>query len=37
MPRVIVLQLYDRIPKTKVRFSRHNIYMRDGNTCQYCA
>ncbi len=22
--------------KTKVRFSRHNIYMRDGNTCQYC-
>jgi 5-methylcytosine-specific restriction endonuclease McrA len=36
IPRVIVLQLYDRIPKTKVRFSRHNIYMRDGNMCQYC-
>jgi hypothetical protein len=36
VPRVIVLQLYDRIPKTKVRFSRHNIYMRDGNMCQYC-
>jgi 5-methylcytosine-specific restriction endonuclease McrA len=36
VPRVIILQLYDRIPKTKVRFSRHNIYMRDGNTCQYC-
>ena len=36
IPRVIVLQLYDRIPKTKVRFSRHNIYMRDANTCQYC-
>jgi 5-methylcytosine-specific restriction endonuclease McrA len=36
IPRVIVLQIYDRIPKTKVRFSRHNIYMRDGNTCQYC-
>lgn len=36
VPRVIVLQIYDRIPKTKVRFSRHNIYMRDGNTCQYC-
>src|SRR6476659_8388775 len=35
VPRVIVLQLYDRIPRTKVRFSRHNIYMRDGNTCQY--
>ncbi len=37
VPRVIVLQLYDRMPKTKVRFSRHNIYMRDGSTCQYCA
>lgn len=36
VPRVIILQLYDRLPKTKVRFSRHNIYMRDGNTCQYC-
>ncbi len=36
VPRVIILQLYDRIPKTKVRFSRHNIYTRDANTCQYC-
>lgn len=36
VPRVIVLQIYDRLPRTRVRFSRHNIYMRDGNTCQYC-
>jgi len=36
VPRVIVLQIYDRLPRTKVRFSRHNIYLRDGNTCQYC-
>ena len=36
IPRVIVLQLYDRLPKTKVRFSRLNIYARDDNTCQYC-
>ena len=36
VPRVIVLQLYDRIPRSKVRFSRHNIYLRDSNTCQYC-
>jgi len=36
VPRVIMLQLYDRIPKAKVRFSRHNIYTRDSNTCQYC-
>jgi 5-methylcytosine-specific restriction endonuclease McrA len=36
VPRVIVLQVYDRIPRTKVRFSRLNIYARDNNTCQYC-
>src|SRR5215207_9976731 len=24
VPRVIILQLYDRIPRTKVRFSRYN-------------
>src|SRR4051812_20429976 len=36
IPRVIILQVYDRIPKTKVRFSRFNIYARDNNTCQYC-
>jgi 5-methylcytosine-specific restriction endonuclease McrA len=36
VPRVILLQVYERIPRAKVRFSRHNIYMRDANTCQYC-
>jgi len=36
IPRVIILQFYDRIPRTKVRFSRLNIYARDNNTCQYC-
>jgi len=36
IPRVIMLQLYDRLPRTKVRFSRLNIYSRDDNTCQYC-
>ena len=36
VPRVIILQLYDRIPRSKVRFSRYNIYLRDANTCQYC-
>ena len=36
VPRVILLQVYDRIPRAKVRFSRHNIYARDNNTCQYC-
>lgn len=36
VPRVIILQVYDRLPRTKVRFSRYNIYLRDSNTCQYC-
>ena len=36
IPRVIILQLYDRLPKQKIRFSRHNIYARDNTTCQYC-
>jgi 5-methylcytosine-specific restriction endonuclease McrA len=36
VPRVIILQVYDRLPRTKVRFSRYNIYLRDGNMCQYC-
>lgn len=36
VPRVILLSAFDRIPKRHVRFSRSNIYARDGNTCQYC-
>jgi 5-methylcytosine-specific restriction endonuclease McrA len=31
-----VLQVYDRFPRARVRFSRQNIYLRDGLTCQYC-
>ena len=37
VPRVVMLQIYDRLPTSKVRFSRLNIYARDDNTCQYCA
>jgi 5-methylcytosine-specific restriction endonuclease McrA len=36
VPRVVVLQAYDRMPRTQVRFSRQNIYLRDGFMCQYC-
>jgi 5-methylcytosine-specific restriction endonuclease McrA len=36
VPRVIVLMAYERMPKTRIRFSRFNIYARDENTCQYC-
>lgn len=36
IPRVIVLMLYDKLPKRHVSFSRKNIFERDKYTCQYC-
>ena len=36
VPRVIILSAYDRVPRRHVRFSRHNIYLRDGSVCQFC-
>jgi 5-methylcytosine-specific restriction endonuclease McrA len=36
IPRIIVLLVFDRLPKKEVKFTRHNIFERDKNTCQYC-
>ena len=36
VPRVIRLFRYDRLPRRKVRFSRRNLFARDGFQCQYC-
>src|SRR5215471_18142476 len=36
IPRVILLLFFDRLPKKEVKFTRHNIFERDRNTCQYC-
>lgn len=36
LPRIIVLLVFDRLPKKEVKFTRHNIFERDRNTCQYC-
>ena len=36
VPRIIVLMIFDRLPKKEVKFTRHNIFERDKNTCQYC-
>jgi 5-methylcytosine-specific restriction endonuclease McrA len=33
---VLVLTAFEKVPKTRVRFSRINIYTRDQDTCQYC-
>jgi len=36
VPRVIVLIAYEHLPRSRVRFSRFNVYARDDSTCQYC-
>jgi len=36
VPRVILLMGFDRFPKKEVKFTRHNLFERDQNTCQYC-
>ena len=35
-PRVVLLGEYDRVPRRDIRFSRRNVYLRDGHCCQYC-
>lgn len=36
VPRVIRLLTYDRLPRTRVRLNRRNLFARDANRCQYC-
>ena len=36
IPKVVLLLFFDRLPHKEVKFTRHNIFERDGNTCQYC-
>jgi 5-methylcytosine-specific restriction endonuclease McrA len=36
IPKVILLLVFDRLPKKEVKFTRQNIFERDKNTCQYC-
>lgn len=36
VPRVILLAVFDHLPKKDVKFTRHNIFERDKNACQYC-
>lgn len=35
-PRIIKLINYDKIPSTKVKLTRKNIFLRDNNCCLYC-
>lgn len=36
VPEIIVLSIFDRLPKKQVKFTRENIYRRDNFRCQYC-
>ena len=36
IPRVVLLQLYDRMPNQPIRLNRQNVYLRDAFVCQYC-
>ena len=36
VPRVIRLLTYDRVPRSTVKFSRRNVFLRDEHRCQYC-
>jgi 5-methylcytosine-specific restriction endonuclease McrA len=37
VPKIIVLSVYDRLPRLEVKFTRRNVFLRDKFTCQYCA
>lgn len=37
IPKIIVLALYEKLPRMEVRFTRRNVFLRDKHTCQYCA
>jgi len=36
VPKVLVLQTFDRRPPQMIRFSRGQVFLRDQHTCQYC-
>lgn len=36
VPRVVQLVQFDRVPRSHVKFTRANIYLRDRYSCQYC-
>jgi len=35
VPAVMILKEYEK-RKTTIRFSKHNVFLRDGYVCQYC-
>jgi 5-methylcytosine-specific restriction endonuclease McrA len=36
VPKVLLLRSYDQLPVREVKFTRENLFDRDGYRCQYC-
>lgn len=36
VPEILLLVHYDRVPRSPLRLSRRNVFLRDDYTCQYC-
>lgn len=36
LPRVILLTLFDKLPRKELKLTRNNVFERDKSTCQYC-
>lgn len=36
VPAIIVLRIFDRLPRKEVKFTRNNVFARDGHICQCC-
>lgn len=36
LPRVILLSVFDKLPRKDLKLTRNNVFERDKNRCQYC-
>ncbi len=36
LPRVILLTMFDKLPRKEIKLTRGNVFQRDKDTCQYC-
>ena len=37
VPKVILLSVFDRVPRKELKLTRRNVFDRDKHVCQYCA
>jgi 5-methylcytosine-specific restriction endonuclease McrA len=36
VPRVILLSIFDKLPRKELKLTRNNVFERDNDRCQYC-